>query len=105
MCCLHVKDQINGSKGEKDQKLLPDKVIARIKLGGEETLDTNDKKDNISLYSVGNCQYRQFRSCKVTRRLRSISIPHCTCNNLVTTIKMIVLSFGCTMNEKQEQKK
>ena len=55
-------DKINGLRGEKmDQKLLEDKVFACSKLGGEEALYTNDKIDDISLYSKRNCLYRLFQ--------------------------------------------
>ena len=50
-----------GYQEKKDQKLRPAKVIARIELGGEEALYTNDKIDDISLYSKRNCLYRLFQ--------------------------------------------
>ena len=76
-----------------------------MKSGGEKELHINDKTDNISLYFERNCLYRLPLSCKMTRCLRSISVPVRTCHNLVTTIKIIVLGFGCGMNGKQEQAK
>ena len=55
-------DKINGLRGEKmDQKLLEDKVFACSKLGGAKALCTNDKIDEISLYSERNCLYRLFQ--------------------------------------------
>ena len=100
--CFLLRDKINGLAEKMNQKSSTDKVAACMKIGGEEVLLINDKIYDISLYCWTTWLYRLFRSCKMTRRLRSISFPHRTCYNLVKTIKIIVLSLGCGMNGKRE---